>query len=436
VFSRLPTVLLTVLGTVLASALTAVPMAAAAPPTVPNSLDWTANLNEGHQVGVAYTNGALRLTAPTGLLTLPAHQPAQPVGRITIALDALTSPASTIEVSVRGRLTDGRWTEWLPSVPGSSTTLPGPSGRVQLRVRMAVTGNAAIRPEVHGLRVHAETVPGLRVGAPTDPASYSVFATREGLVHGRTANGHQIGRHDLFVALPSWRSLADQDGSEYSVKVCAASGTCAWAPVWDVGPWNTKDDYWSPLREQWRELPQGVPEAQAAFHNGHNDGKDGSGRTVANPAGIDLSDALFDSALRLPDNGHVVVSYLWTGARPLSTVDAGSQHTDAGAPGGSSNPNLTASEATAVRSDNNPSDNNPSDNNPSDDTGAGRRNHLNAVTVRRAPAPNAPSAGIAAHNAGVPVECATPNGWLRIGKGEYLPASAVELADDTAVGPC
>ena len=452
---RLPTALLTVLGAVLASALIAVPVAAAAPPTGTSSLDWTANLNEGHPVGVAYTNGALRLTAPTGLLTLPARQPAQPVGRITIALDALTSPGSTVEVAVRGRLTDGRWTEWLPSASGSPTTLPGPSGRVQLRVLMTVTGNAPVRPEVRGLRVHAQTVPGLRVGAPIEPASYSVFATREGLVHGRTANGHQIGRHDLFVALPSWRSLADQDGSEYSVKVCAATGgTCAWAPVWDVGPWNTKDDYWSVLREQWRELPQGVPEAQAAFHDGHNDGKDGSGRTVANPAGIDLSDALFDSALRLPDNRQVMVSYLWTGAMPLSTVEADSQRNDGGTPTGSSNPDLTAAGAAAVRTAVTQRDDNTGpgdhtrhdhtrrgdiprdDSRRGDDTGGGGRDHLNAVTVRRAPAPDAPAAGIAADNAGVPVECAAPNGWLRIGKDEYLPASAVALADDTAVGPC
>jgi hypothetical protein len=459
VSGRLPTALLTVLGTVLASALIAVPVAAAAPATGTSGLDWTANLNEGHPVGVAYNNGALRLTAPTGLLTLPARQPAQPVGRITIALDALTPPGSTVEVAVRGRLTDGRWTEWLPSAPGSPTTLPGPSGRVQLRVLMTVTGGVPVRPEVRGLRVHAQAVPGLRVGGPLEPASYSVFATREGLVHARTANGHQIGRHDLFVALPSWRSLADQDGSEYSVKVCAATGTCAWAPVWDVGPWNTKDDYWSVLREQWRELPQGLPEAQAAFHDGHNDGKDGSGRTVANPAGIDLSDALFDSALRLPDNGHVLVSYLWTGATPLSTVRADSQRNDGGTPSGSSNPDLTAAEAAAVRTTathrdddpgpvdhTRPADTRPADiprddsrrgDSPSgDDTGGSRRDHLNAVTVRRAPAPNAPAAGLAADNAGVPVECATPNGWLRIGKDEYLPASAVMLADDTAVGPC
>jgi hypothetical protein len=56
--------------------------------------------------------------------------------------------------------------------------------------------------------------------------------------------------------------------------------------------------------------------------------------------------------------------------------------------------------------------------------------------VRSAPAAGAPTVGVAADYAGVPVECATPNGWLRIGTHQYLPASAVDLADDTAVGPC
>ena len=74
---------------------------------------------------------------------------------------------------------------------------------------------------------------------------------------------------------------------------------CAFEPVWDVGPWNTKDDYWNPsaTREMWKDLPQGKPEAQAAYQNGYNGGKDQFGRTVANPAGIDLADGVFWDAL-------------------------------------------------------------------------------------------------------------------------------------------
>ncbi|HEX4357292.1 MAG TPA: hypothetical protein VH141_07225 [Pseudonocardia sp.] len=450
---RLPTALLTALSTVLVSALGGAPPTGP-PPTAPPrtqapaDLGWVANLNQGHAVDVAYANGALRLTGPTGLLTLPAHPLPRSVGRLSTQVDASTPPGGTVEVDVRGRLPGGRWTEWLPTSPGAPTELPGPSNLVQLRVLLtADPGAGPNRPEVRALRVHAEEVTRLQVAAPADPVDYRVFATREGLVHGRTANGHRIKPHDLFVALPSWRSLADEDGSEYSVKVCAAGGRCVWAPVWDVGPWNTKDDYWSAHRQEWPDLPQGVPEAEAAYRDGHNDGKDGEGRTVGNPAGIDLSDGVFDKALKLTDNGEVTVSYLWTGGPPLSTVDAENTQTDtadplaaARAPQPATQPASTQPATPATDSDSDQADKSDSDDtSDSDDHGDGSDDGLSAdqaVPVRSAPAPDAPQVGLAANSAGVPVECAAPNGWLRIGPDEYLPAGAVELADDTSVGPC
>ncbi|MCF2434749.1 hypothetical protein LV779_08430 [Streptomyces thinghirensis] len=55
---------------------------------------------------------------------------------------------------------------------------------------------------------------------------------------------------------------------------------CETAPVWDVGPWNTHDDHWNPpaQREQWKDLPRGLPQAQAAYENGYNGGRDEFGR--------------------------------------------------------------------------------------------------------------------------------------------------------------
>jgi hypothetical protein len=106
------------------------------------------------------------------------------------------------------------------------------------------------------------------------------------------------------------------------VRVCASNGRCEWAPVWDVGPWNTKDDYWNPsaTREMWKDLPQGKPEAQAAYQDGYNGGKDQFGRTVANPAGIDLADGTFWDGLKLTDNAWVTVTYQWTGSGPAGFV--------------------------------------------------------------------------------------------------------------------
>jgi hypothetical protein len=146
------------------------------------------------------------------------------------------------------------------------------------------------------------------------PLTYRVFATREGLVGGTTANGHVIVPRDHFVALPSRRALSPRGTGTYSVKVCADNGRCETAPVWDVGPWNTRDDYWNPpaIRENWKDLPQGTPEAQAAYQNGYNGGKDQYGRRVTNPAGIDLADGTFWDGLGLTGNTWVTVTYLWT----------------------------------------------------------------------------------------------------------------------------
>ena len=150
--------------------------------------------------------------------------------------------------------------------------------------------------------------------------SSTVYATREGLVGHTTANGHVIQERDRFVALPSVRSLCSKDGHEYEVRVSYGTETVT-VPVWDVGPWNTKDDYWNPSseREMWQDLPQGLPEAQAAFQDGYNGGKDQFGRTVMNPAGIDLADGTFWDDLGMINNDWVEVTYLWidTPANPI-----------------------------------------------------------------------------------------------------------------------
>src|SRR3712207_4550370 len=85
--------------------------------------------------------------------------------------------------------------------------------------------------------------------APT----YTIFATREGLVGHRTANGHRIRPRDRFVALPSWKVLSSNGGDEFQVRV-TYRGRSVVLPVWDVGPWNTNDDYWSPER-RYSDLP-------------------------------------------------------------------------------------------------------------------------------------------------------------------------------------
>ncbi len=155
--------------------------------------------------------------------------------------------------------------------------------------------------------------------------TYRLFATREGLVGGTTANGHVIRTRDHFVALPSRRALNANDSARtYTVNLYNPSNgrRATGVPVFDVGPWNTKDDYWNLNREMWTDLPRGLPEAQAAYQNGYNGGKDQFGRTVANPAGIDLADGTFWDDMGMVGNGWIDVTFNWV-APPgtIFTVD-------------------------------------------------------------------------------------------------------------------
>jgi hypothetical protein len=142
--------------------------------------------------------------------------------------------------------------------------------------------------------------------------TYRVYATREGLVGRTTANGHVIQSRDRFVALPSRRALAAKDGREKQVLV-TYKGRGAIAPVWDVGPWNIKDNYWDPpeLRETGKGLPRGWPAAQAQYFDGYMGGISDKGYQVASPAGIDLADGLFWDDLGMTDSDWVDVTFLW-----------------------------------------------------------------------------------------------------------------------------
>ena len=277
-------------------------------------MSWSPPL-AGEAVGVTVSGRTVRLAADReqpgparadghgaggtpGLLTLPARHMDVPVDRVDAVLTlAAGSPGAAASVDVRGLRARGGWTEWEPGVPTSGpaaarslrAVLPEPVVDVQARLVLTPptdAGWAMPGPVVRDLTLTAHVATRTNAAAKRDPRRYRVFATREGLVGGTTANGHVIGERDLFVALPSRRALAPRDSSDYTVKVCAPTGRCAFAPVWDVGPWNTRDDYWNAeKREQWRDLPPGVPQAQAARQDGYNGGKDQFGRTVLNPAG-------------------------------------------------------------------------------------------------------------------------------------------------------
>ncbi|MDX8037426.1 hypothetical protein SK803_45140 [Lentzea sp. BCCO 10_0856] len=269
----------------------------------PQSNEWTADVS-GRSVS---WGGSPKI----GLIPLGSHRLAQPANAVT------ASVAGDGVVDVRGLRADGQWTEWYETSATQPVTLPVTTSTLETRVVLH-SGKAS------SVKVSATTAPAAAEDFTAAAAgrSYRVYATREGLVGGTTANGHTIRSRDHFVALPSRRGLAPNNSGSYSVQVCASNGRCEWAPVWDVGPWNTKDDYWNPsaTREMWKDLPQGKPEAQAAYENNYNGGKDQFGREVANPAGIDLADGTFWDGLKLTTNSWVTVTYLWTGSGPVGTV--------------------------------------------------------------------------------------------------------------------
>ncbi|MEJ1201873.1 MULTISPECIES: hypothetical protein [unclassified Streptomyces] len=308
------------------SALATAPAAGAASASTSDS--WRPDLTRtgADDVNVEYAAGALRVrdgsVSPASLgrdggyasAVLEAHRVDRPVNRVTVDLDATVPEAASVEVDVRGRTAGGTWTEWRQAVTGTAVELPRDVVDVQARLTLwnAEGGATAV---VRALTLTADDTGSTPVEpTPKAAAAFSarVYATREGLVGHTTANGHVIRENDHFVALPSRRALSPKGSGQYSVQVCGPA-RCETAPVWDVGPWNTHDDHWNPSaqREQWKDLPRGLPQAQAAYENGYNGGRDEFGRQVANPAGIDLADGTFYN-VGLDDNGWVTVTYLWT----------------------------------------------------------------------------------------------------------------------------
>jgi hypothetical protein len=347
--SRLALVLV---GVVVMSGVPALqPMAAlaaapAGPPAAASDLAWDADVSRPgvEEVNVARSGGLTvanvnvrpaRAADRRGeaVYVSAARLTGRPVGSVGAELAGSVPAGAQVLVEARGWQDKRGWTEWREAA-GSTVTLAAPVISVQVRLTLRSAPNGA-RPVVTGLRLTAVPATAAAIAAADDPPvttaalTYRIFATREGLVGGTTANGHVIRPRDHFVALPSRRGLSPNGSTQYSVRVCnPANGRCETAPVWDVGPWNTTDDYWNPssTRQSWRDLPQGTPEAQAAYQNGYNGGRDQFGRQVANPAGIDLADGTFWDGLGMTNNGWVNVTYLWTnGGNPNPTWPVVSQ---------------------------------------------------------------------------------------------------------------
>jgi hypothetical protein len=141
--------------------------------------------------------------------------------------------------------------------------------------------------------------------------TFRIFAHRLGLVGGQTANGHIIQENDRFATLPCFCALSSRGGNEFQVRITYGDRSVV-VPVWDVGPWNVNDNYWDPPEQRvWPGLPQGLPQAQAAYQDGYNGGLDGWDRVVRSPAGMDIADGTYWHDLGMTRDDWVEVEFLW-----------------------------------------------------------------------------------------------------------------------------
>ncbi len=132
-------------------------------------------------------------------------------------------------------------------------------------------------------------------GGAAGSTGYRVYATQYYSNFG--ASSVDVAVPDKYVKFASlgWEYHDGYPaGPNYSVNLSYNGNQLNNVQVKDCGPWNIDDNYWNDAggsrpRRLFSGLANGLPEAQAAFFDGYNGGKDQFGRAVSNPAGIDLS---------------------------------------------------------------------------------------------------------------------------------------------------
>jgi hypothetical protein len=254
-----------------------------------------------------------------GLFIAPAHTLSTPSRTIRVGYTAATPDDSAVLFDVRGSMDGARWTSWEVEIANNTAvTFAQPVRFVQYRATLLsngpspTVGDVAFTPQRGSAGYTA-----MQEAAPPVAPTFQVHATRMGMVGGRTANGHRITERDHFVSLPSRRSLSSKGGSEYMVRI-TYNGRTAVAPVYDVGPWNIRDNYWDEQREKFADLERGWPQDHAAYFDGYNGGRAEKGR-VRFPTAMDVGDGVWWDELGIRgDRAIVEVTFLWLGADPLA----------------------------------------------------------------------------------------------------------------------
>ena len=238
--------------------------------------------------------------------------------RVEASAELDAPPTGRVELEVRSSIDAVRWSPWTPSpLDGNPVELP-PGRFFQYRAELGADPGETplLRALAFALSASGASVTEGPGGNPTA----RLFATREGLVGRKTANGHTVVEHDRFVALPSRKVLNPDGKQDYQVRL-SYKGRSATAPVWDVGPWNTRDNYWDENREMFGDLTRFRPEAIAAWQSDFNGGRDQYNRWVSLPAGIDVADGTFVDDLGMRTSDWVDVTFLWVQAASPPPAD-------------------------------------------------------------------------------------------------------------------
>jgi hypothetical protein len=245
---------------------------------------------------------------------------AHATARLKLTYSALQPAGAEARLDVRGSLDGRRWLPWLPNLAsGSVVAFQRPVLYAQYRVTLL--GGATESPVVSDVRLfETSQAPTVTAAAPAPFAvapTFRVRATRMGMVGGRTANGWIIPPRARFASLPSWSSLSTRGGNEYQVRI-SYKGRSSVVPVYDVGPYSERDDYWDAQREGYPQLDRGWSMDHAAYYEGFNGGQADKGY-VNYPTAIDVGDGVWWDDLGINgDQAEVEVTYLWLGQDPAA----------------------------------------------------------------------------------------------------------------------
>lgn len=250
----------------------------------------------------------------------PAQELSTPTAQFRVQLDTYQPADSAIRFDLRVSANGTDWSAWEVGLESGMLASFQRLGRY-VQYRATLLANTAL-PVVQTVQI--TPLPGVSTfellqDQPAVAPTYRLHATRQGLVGRRTANGHIIKKRDRFVSLPCWCSLSSKGGSEYMVRL-TYNGKSVVLPVYDVGPWNTRDNYWAAQEQRtFGDLRQGWPQDHAAYFDGHNGGRSGIGLKVRFPTAVDVGDGAWWDELGIRgDRAILEITYLWLGADPLA----------------------------------------------------------------------------------------------------------------------